>query len=217
MNVSLRLISASFFWQNKIFNQIFQMFKTLNSYDHELSLRWAICARYNSPYLFLRKFVFALEFSGSGYLWLPYSIIMIARYYTTIRQAMRYILLFTGLMIDIAIVGTVKGLTRRQRPVVNHDDVLSIGPDKFSFPSGHTSRAVFLLFYFIETSFFESIPTPLIILWLSLVVASRVVLGRHYISDVLAGIVFGIFESSITVRISPFVTRLVFSIFGLPN
>ena len=93
-------------------------------------------------------------------------------------------------MFDIAIIGTVKGLTRRSRPVVNHDDVLSIGPDKYSFPSGHTSRAIFLLFYFIHTSFFESIPVPIIVIWLCTVVASRVVLGRHYISDVIAGIFF---------------------------
>ena len=193
------------------------MLKQLNSYDHEISLRWAICARYNSPYLYLRKFVIALEFSGSGYLWIPYSIIMIAIHYTTIREAMPFILLFTGLMFDIAVIGTTKALTRRRRPVVNHDDVLSIGPDKYSFPSGHTSRAVFLLFYFIATNFFKAIPAPIITIWLGLVVASRVVLGRHYVSDVIAGIFFGIFECSVIVRLTPFVTQLVFSIFGLPS
>ena len=35
------------------------MLKQLNSYDHDLSLRWAVCARYNSPYLYLRKLVFS--------------------------------------------------------------------------------------------------------------------------------------------------------------
>jgi membrane-associated phospholipid phosphatase len=203
--------------QTKFLIKFFQMLKKLNSYDHELSLRWALCARYNSSYLFLRKYIIALEFSGSGYIWIPYSIIMIALHYKSIREAIPFILLFTGLLFDIAIIGTAKGLTRRSRPSVNHDDVLSIGPDKYSFPSGHTSRAVYLLFYFIETSFFQSIPVPVIIIWLSSVVASRVLLGRHYISDVIAGIFFGIFECSVIVRISPFVTRLVFFIFGVPN
>lgn len=191
------------------------MLKQLNSLDHEISLRWAICARYNSPYLFLRKLVILLEFSGSGYIWIPYAIIMIVRHYTTIREAMQFILLFTGLMLDIAIVGTTKGLTRRPRPVINHNDVLSIGPDKYSFPSGHTSRAVFLLFYFIRVSFFPNVPVPLIVIWLSLVVASRVVLGRHYVSDVIAGIFFGIFECSIIVQLSPWVTRVIFSLFAV--
>ena len=200
-----------------LIESFFQMLKQLNTYDHEISLQWAICARYNSPYLFLRKFVLALEFSGSGYVWIPYAIIMIGLHYTSIYDAMKYILLFTGLMFDIAMIGTTKGLTRRSRPVVNHDDVLSIGPDKFSFPSGHTSRAVCLLFYFLSTNFFQTIPAPVIIIWLSLVVLSRVVLGRHYVTDVIAGIFFGIFECSAIVYLTPFVTRFVFSIFGVPS
>lgn len=197
--------------------KIFQMFKTLNSYDHELSIRWALCGRLDSPYLYLRKLIIILEFSGSGYVWIPYSIIMIALHYESINYVMRFILLFTGLMFDIAVIGTAKGLVRRSRPAINHNDVLSIGPDKFSFPSGHTSRAVFLLFYFIKTSFFEQIPPSVIIIWLGSVVASRVLLGRHYISDVLAGILFGIFECLAVVRLSPFLVETIFSIFTVSS
>ncbi|CAF2796695.1 unnamed protein product [Rotaria sp. Silwood2] len=180
------------------------MLKVLNTYDHDLSLRWALCGRLNSPYLYLRKFIIALEFSGSGYVWIPYSFIMIGINYTSVNEAMRYILLFTGLMFDVAVIGTAKWFVRRQRPIINHDDVLSIGPDKYSFPSGHTSRAVFLLFYFINTSFFQNIRGSVIISWLSTVVASRILLGRHYISDVLAGVLFGIFECAAVVRLTPF-------------
>ena len=187
------------------------MLKNFHSYDHDLSLRWALCGRSNSPYLVLRKFAIALEFSGSGYVWILYSLIMIAANYTSIYETMPFILLLTGLLFDVAVIGTTKGLIRRPRPVINHDDILSIGPDKFSFPSGHTSRAVFLLFYFILTSPPQRIPHSVIIIWLTSVVASRILLGRHYVSDVLAGILFGIFEYSTFVRISPFVTQFIIS------
>ncbi|CAM4857741.1 unnamed protein product [Rotaria socialis] len=169
------------------------MLKTFHAYDQDLSFRWALFGRLNSRYIHLRKLVIALEFSGSGYVWIPYSLIMIELYRTSINEAMPFILLFTGLMYDIAIIG----ITKR--------------PDKFSFPSGHTSRAVFLLFYFIETNFFQQIPKSVIISWLGSVVASRILLGRHYVSDVLAGVLFGIFECTTIVHLSPLVARCYFA------
>jgi presqualene diphosphate phosphatase len=155
----------------------------------------------------------ALELSGSGFIWIPYVIIMLARHFRSAHDVMPFILLFAGLLLDIAIVGTIKGLTRRSRPMINHNDTISIGPDKYSFPSGHTSRAVFLLFYFVTTNFFPRMPASIIIVWLGSVVASRVLLGRHYVSDVLAGFLLGIVECSLLVRLSPLIRQTIFHLY----
>ena len=50
--------------------------------------------------------------------------------------------LLLGFVLDLIMVGTVKGLVRRGRPVYNKegDFVLVVSVDKFSFPSGHSSR-----------------------------------------------------------------------------
>ncbi len=49
-----------------------------------------------------------------------------------------------GLVADIALVGAVKGMVRRARPVYNHagDFVVVVAVDQYSFPSGHASRHV---------------------------------------------------------------------------
>ncbi len=50
--------------------------------------------------------------------------------------------LLLGFVLDLIMVGTIKGLVRRGRPVYNKegDFVLVVSVDKFSFPSGHSSR-----------------------------------------------------------------------------
>ena len=47
-----------------------------------------------------------------------------------------------GLVLDIALVGAIKGMARRARPVYNHagDFVVVVAVDQYSFPSGHASR-----------------------------------------------------------------------------
>jgi len=50
--------------------------------------------------------------------------------------------LLLGFVLDLVMVGTIKGLVRRGRPVYNKegDFALVVSVDKFSFPSGHSSR-----------------------------------------------------------------------------
>ncbi len=84
----------------------------------------------------------------------------------------------------------LKRCTRRLRPFCTNVDVIAhVAPlDEYSFPSGHTMHAV--SFSIIAIAWFPHLALPLIA-FSTLVALSRVVLGLHYPSDVLAGIVIG--------------------------
>lgn len=57
--------------------------------------------------------------------------------------------LLIGLLLDIVIVAVLKAFTRRRRPAYNIDDLFLVSSiDKFSFPSGHATRAVLLGVFF---------------------------------------------------------------------
>jgi undecaprenyl-diphosphatase len=83
---------------------------------------------------------------------------------------------------------TLKRWTRRPRPFRAHREIVAhIAPlDEFSFPSGHTLHAV--TFTIVALAYFPLL-APLLVPFALLVAASRVVLGLHYPSDVLAATV----------------------------
>lgn len=78
----------------------------------------------------------------------------------------------------------------RERPFVSHAAIcLATAPlDRYSFPSGHTLHAI--CFTTIAVQHAPSLAIVLVPFTL-LVAASRVILGLHYPSDVLAGAVLG--------------------------
>lgn len=84
----------------------------------------------------------------------------------------------------------LKRWTRRPRPFRACPGVVAhVAPlDEFSFPSGHTLQAV--SFSVVALGWYPGL-APLLLGFTALVAISRVVLGLHYHSDVLAAIVLG--------------------------
>jgi undecaprenyl-diphosphatase len=84
----------------------------------------------------------------------------------------------------------LKKLSRRRRPcqLVPHCWSKVLPPDQFSFPSGHTMTAFAIAL--VVSYFYPSLEGPLYFLAIS-IGFSRVVLGMHFLSDVLAGAVLG--------------------------
>ena len=97
------------------------------------------------------------------------------------------------LILDIMVVAPIKLYFCRSRPALNQGSIpLSVSSvDNYSFPSGHASRCVALAAYFCYIPPFY-LRTHLWYIWAAVVSLSRVLIGRHHISDVVAGMVAGL-------------------------
>jgi membrane-associated phospholipid phosphatase len=69
---------------------------------------------------------------------------------------------------------------------------VAVAVDHWSFPSGHSSRA-FLIAAFLAGG--SGLPREALYLWAAATSASRVLLGRHYVLDVVAGAWLGVLEA----------------------
>merc|ERR1712110_3633 len=103
------------------------------------------------------------------------------------------------LIVDIIFVAVIKALARRRRPSYQTDEqwfakVDPTGVDKFSFPSGHASRAAGLALFFWFLYPLNFIVAILILNWSAAVAISRVFLCRHHILDVVAGVLLAYVE-----------------------
>lgn len=93
-------------------------------------------------------------------------------------------------LIGVVIYKVVKSKLVRERPFIASPDIVCGSPplDRYSFPSGHALHAVsfsILILYYFPALGWIVLPFSI------LVVLSRVILGLHYPSDVLAGAAIG--------------------------
>lgn len=91
------------------------------------------------------------------------------------------------------VIAVIKAAVRRRRPVPMNK-LLEVGPDKFSFPSGHASRATMIAFILTYADPISVFFYPPLLAWVTTVCISRIVAERHYILDVFGGIGIGVLE-----------------------
>lgn len=105
------------------------------------------------------------------------------------------------LIVDILVVAPVKLIVKRPRPSLNNGDIpLSVSSvDVYAFPSGHASRSVALAVYFCYMPPFNPW-THLWYIWAFLVSLSRVVIGRHHVTDIAVGTLAGYFIFGLAIR-----------------
>jgi undecaprenyl-diphosphatase len=125
---------------------------------------------------------------GDGWLWYSLAAIVLIgggpSRYAAVGASM------CAALAGIVVFKLLKALSRRQRPcqLEPHCWAKILPPDQFSFPSGHTMTAFSIAL--VVSYFYPSLEGPLYFLAISIAV-SRVVLGMHFLSDVLAGAILG--------------------------
>ncbi len=140
------------------------------------------------PPRWLRTWMVAASRAGDGWLWIG-----VGAFVALFGGSSRIEAILTGLAsagMGWAVFFCVKNLAGRERPCATEPNCWAtlLPPDRFSFPSGHTIMA-----FAITASVGLYYPAMLgfLIFCAMSVAASRVLLGLHYLTDVLAGIALG--------------------------
>ncbi|XP_004457462.1 polyisoprenoid diphosphate/phosphate phosphohydrolase PLPP6 [Dasypus novemcinctus] len=171
--------------------------RSLLAIDLWLSKKLGVCAGESSSWGSVRPLMKLLEISGHGILWLLGTLYSLSRSDSWAGREVLMNLLF-ALLLDLLVVALIKGLVRRRRPAHNQMDMfVTLSVDKYSFPSGHATRAA-LVSRFILNHLVLAIPLRvLVILWAFILGLSRVMLGRHNVTDVAFGFFLGYMQYSI--------------------
>src|SRR6266849_1182757 len=152
--------------------------------DHRLMRR---LNRWRAP-RWIRYWMIAATRLGDGWLW--YSLAAILLVYGGPQRFAAVSAATLAATVGVGVFKLLKKLSHRQRPCQLEPHCWSrvLPPDQFSFPSGHTMTAFSIAL--VVSYFYPGLEGALYFVAASIAI-SRVVLGMHFLSDVLAGAVLG--------------------------
>ena len=136
--------------------------------------------------------IFITSLGNGGMIWIVATIVLLIPKKTRKAGIMSAVALLGSLIINNNIV---KNIVQRPRPFVTFTDLQIIipTPSEFSFPSGHTSSS-----FAAAAVFYRHLPKkfgiPSVVL-AGLIGFSRLYVGVHYPTDVIAGVLMGILLS----------------------
>jgi len=134
-------------------------------------------------------FSFVTTLGNVGIVWVIISVMLLC-----IKKYRRAGFVSLVSLIIGALVGNVflKNMFQRPRPFITMEGIKTVisYPTAYSFPSGHSTASFTAMFGVVNNVDFKYIKATVIILAI-LIAISRVYLGVHYFTDILAGFVLG--------------------------
>ncbi|TRY59181.1 hypothetical protein DNTS_032426 [Danionella cerebrum] len=168
--------------------------RSLLAVDLWLSKRLGVCAGEDASWGSARPLMKLIEVSGHGIPWLAGAGYCLYKSDSAAGQEVMLNLLM-ALVLDLVLVGVLKAVVRRRRPAHNRMDMFAtFSVDSYSFPSGHATRASMCARFLLTHLVLAAPVRVLVLLWATIVGFSRVLLGRHNVTDVAFGFFMGYWQ-----------------------
>jgi undecaprenyl-diphosphatase len=166
----------------------------IQSNDHRLMRR---VHRWRAPRWFRILMIVATR-GGDGWLWYMLGLILVV--FGGQHRVAAIAAAACAAAAGIFVFRTLKHASHRKRPceIEPHCWASILPPDKYSFPSGHsiTAFAVAIAIGSFYSELLGSLVTAAL-----LIAASRIILGMHFLSDVLAGALIGLLLGTLSYHV----------------
>ncbi|CAG4921225.1 unnamed protein product [Colias eurytheme] len=169
-----------------------EMLQKILRYDIQITKKFVENAQRVTALRSLANHSKFLELSCHGIVWLAGWLTFIWLFNNSELYQLQVNMLI-ALILDIIVIAVTKAFVRRRRPIPMNK-MIPGNPDKYSFPSGHASRAVLIAFILMVVDPISIIFYPPLVAWVTSVAISRVLAERHYFLDIFGGIGIGIVE-----------------------